>query len=44
MLTIDQTKENVMKLSRKLDKEVDIISVNVFEQLSNIPSLVTNNP
>jgi acetolactate synthase regulatory subunit len=33
-LTVDQTRESAIRLSKKLDREIDVIAVNLFEQLS----------
>jgi hypothetical protein len=34
MVSVQDKKENMVKLSRRLDREIDIISVNVYEQLN----------
>lgn len=32
--SVEQTKNNALKLSRKINKEIDVINVQVFEQLN----------
>jgi hypothetical protein len=34
MVSVQDKKENMVKLSRRLDREIDIISVNVYERLN----------
>jgi hypothetical protein len=34
MVSVQDKKEKMVKLSRRLDREIDIISVNVYEQLN----------
>jgi len=33
-LSVEQTKESALKLSKKINREIDVINVQVFEQLN----------
>jgi hypothetical protein len=32
---VEDTKDNAVKLSKKIDREIDVIDVNLFEQLDH---------
>jgi hypothetical protein len=34
-LSVEDTKDNAVKLSKKIDREIDVIDVNLFEQLDH---------
>jgi hypothetical protein len=42
-IAFDENRENAVKLSRRLNKEIDIISINVFEQFHHDQVLLNHN-